>query len=57
MADLTPTPHIGAKRGEIAEKVEAQVRANLIQGNATREPAKAAVRPIAISADDFDDED
>ena len=41
----------------IAEQVEAQVRANLIQGNATREPAKAAVRPIAISADDFDDED
>ena len=42
---------------DVAEQVEAQVRANLIQGNATREPAKAAVRPIAISADDFDDED
>ena len=42
---------------DIAEKVEEQVRANLIQGNAAREPAKAAVRPVAISADDFDDED
>ena len=42
---------------DVAEQVEAQVRANLIQGNAAREPAKAAVRPIAISADDFDDED
>jgi recombination protein RecA len=42
---------------DVAEQVESQVRANLIQGNAAREPAKAAVRPIAISADDFDDED
>ena len=42
---------------DIAEQVEAQVRSNLIQGNAAREPAKAAARPIAISADDFDDED
>ena len=42
---------------DIAEQVEAQVRANLIQGNAVREPAKAAERPVAISADDFDDED
>ena len=40
---------------DIAEQVEAQVRANLIQGGA-REPAKAAERPVAISADDFDDE-
>jgi len=40
---------------DIAEQVEAQVRANLIQGS-SREPAKAAERPIAISADDFDDE-
>lgn len=42
---------------DIAEQVEAQVRSNLIQGNTAREPAKAAARPIAISADDFDDED
>ena len=42
---------------DIAEKVEEQVRANLIQNNAVREPARAAERPIAISADDFDDED
>ena len=41
---------------DIAEEVEAQVRGNLIQSNATREPARAAERPIAVSADDFDDE-
>ena len=41
---------------DIAEQVEEQVRANLMQGN-TREPAKAAQRPVAVSADDFDDED
>ena len=41
---------------DIAEQVEAQVRARLIQGNAGREPARAAERPVAISADDFDDE-
>ena len=42
---------------DIAEQVEAQVRANLIQGNAVREPARPAQRPVAISADDFNDED
>ena len=42
---------------DIAEQVEAQVRANLVQGSASREPARAAERSIAISADDFDDED
>ncbi len=41
---------------DLAEKVEAEVRANLLQVSA-REPAKAAISPIAISADDFDDED
>ena len=41
---------------DIAEEVEAQVRGNLIQSNATREPARAAECPIAVSADDFDDE-
>ena len=41
---------------DIAEDVEAQVRSNLLQANAVREPAKAAERPIAVSADDFDDE-
>ncbi|MBR0446735.1 MAG: recombinase RecA [Oscillospiraceae bacterium] len=43
---------------EIAEQVEAQVRENLwkMQGGA-KAPAKAAERPVAISADDFDDED
>ena len=42
---------------EIAEQVEAQVRENLwkLQGGA--KAAKAAERPVAISADDFDDED
>ncbi|MBQ4600405.1 MAG: recombinase RecA [Oscillospiraceae bacterium] len=43
---------------EIAEQVEAQVRANLLKvSGAAAEPAKAAQRPIAVSADDFDDED
>jgi recombination protein RecA len=44
---------------DIAEKVEAQVRENLwkLQGGNAKAPAKAAERPVAISADDFDDED
>ena len=42
---------------DIAESVEAQVRANLLQCNAAREPARAAERPVAVSADDFNDED
>ncbi len=43
---------------EIAEKVEAQVRANLMaaSGNA-RTAATPAERPVAVSADDFNDED
>ena len=39
-----------------AEQVEAQVRQNLLNA-VSREPAKAAQSPIAISADDFNDED
>ena len=43
---------------DIAESVEAQVRENLMkQSSAMRAPAKAAERPVAVSADDFDDED
>ena len=43
---------------EIAEQVEAQVRENLWKLNGgTKAPAKAAERAVAISADDFDDED
>ena len=42
---------------DIAEDVEAQVRANLLRSAAPKEPARAAERPVAISADDFDDED
>ncbi len=43
---------------DIAEKVEAQVRENLLNmTGVTKTPAKAAQRPIAVSADDFDDED
>jgi hypothetical protein len=44
---------------EIAERVEAQVRENLLKAAtaAAKTPAKAAERPVAISADDFDDED
>ena len=44
---------------EIAESVEAQVRENLMKMSspAARQPAKAAERGVAISADDFSDED
>jgi recombination protein RecA len=44
---------------EIAERVEAQVRENLLKATAVgpKTPAKAAERPVAISADDFSDED
>ena len=44
---------------DLAEKVEAEVRENLwkISGGAPKAPAKAAERPVAVSADDFDDED
>jgi len=42
---------------DVAEDVEARVRANLLQNTSGREPARAAERPIAVSADDFDDED
>ena len=44
---------------EIAESVEAQVRENLwkLNGGAPKAPAKAAEKAVAISADDFDDED
>ena len=44
---------------DIAEKVEAEVRGNLwkLNGGAPKAPAKAAEKAVAISADDFDDED
>ena len=44
---------------DIAEEVEAQVRANLLSASAAaaKAPARAAERPVAVSADDFDDED
>ncbi len=43
---------------EVAEAVEAQVREALMKANsAARTPAVAAERPVAISADDFNDED
>ena len=42
---------------EVAEEVEAKVRENLMKAAAPKTPAKAAERPVAISADDFDDED
>jgi len=44
---------------EIAERVEAQVRENLwkLNGGSPKAPAKAAERPVSVSADDFDDED
>ena len=44
---------------DIAEEVEAKVRENLMKASqaAVKAPAKAAEKPIAVSADDFDDED
>ena len=42
---------------DIAEDVEAKVREQLIAGASARSAARAAERPVAISADDFDDED
>ena len=44
---------------DVAERVEAQVRENLLRQSvsAPTAPAKAAERPVAVSADDFDDED
>ena len=44
---------------EIAERVEAQVRENLLNMNssAAKAPAKAAEKAVAVSADDFSDED
>ena len=44
---------------DIAEQVEAKVRENLMKASqaAVKAPAKAAEKPVAVSADDFDDED
>ncbi len=43
---------------DIAEQVEAQVRENLLkQSTVDAKPARPAERPVAVSADDFDDED
>jgi len=44
---------------EIAEQVEAQVRENLLKTSSApaKAAAKAAEKPVAVSADDFDDED
>ena len=44
---------------EIAEEVEAKVREKLMQASTTapKQAAKAAEKAVAISADDFDDED
>ena len=47
------------ERPEVAERVEAEVRENLwkLTGSAPKAPARAAERPIAVTADDFSDED
>ncbi len=42
---------------EIAEQVEAKIRENLMNVSAPKAPAKAADKPVAVSADDFNDED
>jgi len=44
---------------DVAAQVEQRVRENLhkLMGGAPKQPAKAAERPVAVSADDFDDED
>ncbi len=41
----------------VAEEVEAKVRENLLRASAPKAPAKAAEKAVAVSADDFDDED
>ncbi|MBR5528901.1 MAG: recombinase RecA [Oscillospiraceae bacterium] len=41
---------------DVVEQVEAQIRENLMNSK-PKEPAKAAGRAVAVSADDFDDED
>ncbi len=42
---------------EIAQQVEAQVRENLWKLQGGKTPAKAAEKPVIVSADDFNDED
>ena len=42
---------------DVAEKVEAQVRENLLKASAPKAPARPAQAPVAVSADDFNDED
>ena len=42
---------------DIAEEVEAKVRENLMKATAPKAPARPAQAPVAISADDFNDED
>ena len=43
---------------EIAARVEAEVRANMAKASGIEaRPARAAERPVAVSADDFNDED
>ena len=42
---------------DIAEDVEAKVRENLLKASAPKAAAKAAQKGVAVSADDFDDED
>ncbi len=43
---------------DVAEEVEAKVRENLLKASlVAKTPATAAQKPIAVSADDFDDED
>ena len=47
------------ERPDVANSVEAQVRENLwkLSGGVSKAPAKAAEKPVAVSADDFSDED
>ena len=47
------------ERPEVAAQVEAQVRENLhkLMGGPARPAAKAAQKPVAVNANDFDDED
>ena len=42
---------------DVAEEVEARVREVLMQNSVRMDPAKAAERPVAVNADDFNDED
>lgn len=46
-------------RPELMDQLEEQIRENLykLQNGKSKTPAKAADKPVSVSADDFSDED